>query len=205
MSELRDWIKQSDVPSVWSTDNLIAEVSRERRLGDKLNSTALAGDLIEFASGAMVLQLGMDQTEMVIFFRPQYVTEVRWGGNPEKSAEVTEDGLRLSPRKSFALWTETVKAHSRPWSRIDQVIATDMHAGLLRLLAQRSAELLRINEELLRVNSDLDSFAYAASHDLKEPLRTINQTIFFLERALKDQQPEEFIAELRPSNGRQSA
>jgi light-regulated signal transduction histidine kinase (bacteriophytochrome) len=59
------------------------------------------------------------------------------------------------------------------------------------LLAQRSAELLRINEELLRVNADLDSFAYAASHDLKEPLRTINQTIFFLQRALQQQQPEE--------------
>ena len=83
------------------------------------------------------------------------------------------------------------RAQSRPWSRIDQVIATDMHAGLLRMLAQRSAELLRINEELLRVNEDLDSFAYAASHDLKEPLRTINQTIFFLQRALKEQQVDE--------------
>ena len=41
-----------------------------------------------------------------------------------------------------------------------------------------------MNEELVRINADLDSFAYAASHDLKEPLRTISQTVFFLNRCL---------------------
>ncbi len=70
-------------------------------------------------------------------------------------------------------------------------MAGDIHSALLRLLAQRSAELLRVNEELVRVNADLDSFAYAASHDLKEPLRTINQTIYFLERALNEGRPDE--------------
>ncbi|MGN6135394.1 MAG: ATP-binding protein [Aureliella sp.] len=150
-----------------------------------------AAEFADLASGALVLPLGLEPMEMLIFFRPQYVTEVKWGGNPEKSAEMTEDGLRLSPRKSFAQWTQTVRLQSRPWSRVDHTIATDMHVGLLRLMAQRAAELLRVNEELLRINSDLDSFAYAASHDLKEPLRTINQTLFFLERALADGRPDE--------------
>lgn len=198
VGELRDWIRTIEKSSVWSTDQLSARLRDEPRPPidfsspkSTINRYSTIEQLVNTASGILVLQFGTDQAEMLIFFRPQYVTEVQWGGNPDKTTEVTADGLRLSPRKSFALWTQTVRAQSRPWSRIDQNLATEMHAGLLRLLAQRSAELLRINEQLLRVNSDLDSFAYAASHDLKEPLRTINQTVFFLERALKEQNADE--------------
>ncbi|MGN6545794.1 MAG: ATP-binding protein [Aureliella sp.] len=165
--------------------HLTSSISRDVWCTDSLSiDYAPAGEHFDVASGAMVLHLGLEPADMLIFFRPQYETEVNWGGNPEKSAQMSDDGLRLSPRKSFAQWTETVRLRSRPWSRVDQTIAADMQAGLLRLLAQRAAELLRVNEELVRMNADLDSFAYAASHDLKEPLRTINQTVFFLERAL---------------------
>ncbi len=167
-----------DLSAVWFTELLS-------------NEYPYATEHVDVASGALVVRLGVNPSDMLIFFRPQYVTEVKWGGNPEKCAIVSEDGVRLSPRKSFAQWTQTVRNQSRPWSRIDQVVAADIHSGLLRLLAQRSAQLLRMNEELVRVNSDLDSFAYAASHDLKEPLRTINQTVFFLERALAANRPQE--------------
>ena len=46
------------------------------------------------------------------------------------------------------------------------------------------AELKRSNEELRRVNQDLETFAYSASHDLQEPLRTIALSAQLLERSL---------------------
>jgi light-regulated signal transduction histidine kinase (bacteriophytochrome) len=43
-------------------------------------------------------------------------------------------------------------------------------------------ELKRSNEELRRANQDLETFAYSASHDLNEPLRTVAISAQLLER-----------------------
>jgi PAS domain S-box-containing protein len=47
-------------------------------------------------------------------------------------------------------------------------------------------ELKRSNEELRRANQDLETFAYSASHDLNEPLRTIAISAQLLERTCRD-------------------
>jgi PAS domain S-box-containing protein len=49
-------------------------------------------------------------------------------------------------------------------------------------VAERTSELERTVEELKRLNGNLEEFAYAASHDLKEPVRKVH---FFADR-LKD-------------------
>lgn len=47
-------------------------------------------------------------------------------------------------------------------------------------LRHRTQELLQANIELTRSNKELDDFAYIASHDLKEPLRGLNNYAVFL-------------------------
>ena len=58
-------------------------------------------------------------------------------------------------------------------------------------VAARTEELRLINEELQGSNQELRSFAYIASHDLKEPLRSISGFTSLLERRLKDQLNDE--------------
>ena len=60
-------------------------------------------------------------------------------------------------------------------------IAMD-NARLFEQAQWAQAELKRSNEELRRANKDLEVFAYSASHDLKDPLRTVAISAQLLER-----------------------
>lgn len=134
--------------------------------------------------GCLAVPLFGPEVSWLLFFRDEYVSEVSWAGNPDKVAVKTDDGVRLSPRQSFEEWKTTVHQQSRRWTQVDRDMAEELRHGLVELLSLRAAELTRLNDELAKINADLDSFAYAASHDLREPLRGISQTVFLLQHEL---------------------
>jgi chemotaxis family two-component system sensor kinase Cph1 len=70
----------------------------------------------QVAAGALVLNLPDEQ--YAVWFRPEVVHEVNWGGDPHnKEIAISEgDGVRLSPRKSFDLWRELVDQHCQQWT-----------------------------------------------------------------------------------------
>src|SRR5690606_27020890 len=58
-------------------------------------------------------------------------------------------------------------------------------------------ELIKLNDELNRVNADLDNFIYTASHDLKTPISNIEGLINVLsENLFKDSLENPFVAQL---------
>jgi PAS domain S-box-containing protein len=80
--------------------------------------------------------------------------------------------------------------------KIDRQIR-ELNATLEQRVAERTAELLRSNEALRQSNDDLNQFAYAASHDLQEPLRLVAIYAQMLQRKYGQQldaQADQFIS-----------
>lgn len=73
----------------------------------------------------------------------------------------------------------------------------ELNATLEARVAERTAELLESNEALRQSNDDLNQFAYAASHDLQEPLRVVALYAQMLQRKYAgqlDQQADQCIS-----------
>lgn len=68
------------------------------------------------ASGVLAVSF-TDDDGAVIWTRAEYVHDVDWGGDPQnaKLARLEGDDVRLSPRKSFELWRQTVQGRALEW------------------------------------------------------------------------------------------
>jgi light-regulated signal transduction histidine kinase (bacteriophytochrome) len=126
------------------------------------------------------------------------IQTVNWGGNPHKPVEVATDGsLRMSPRKSFDLWQETVRGCALPWKSCEIAAVSELRSLIVGIVLRQADEIASMNFELQRSNEELDSFAYIASHDLKEPLRGIHNYANFLMEDYADVLNDDGVAKLQ--------
>lgn len=182
---LLNWIKPQFQHSLFVTRSL-----------SKTYPAATAFETI--ASGVLALEISKVHHNYILWFRPEVLQTVNWGGNPNKPVEVLENGeVRLSPRKSFALWQETVRGHALPWKAAEIEAVTELRSLIVGVVLRQADEMALMNFELQRSNEELDSFAYIASHDLKEPLRGIHNYANFLMEDYSQILDQEGVAKLQ--------
>ncbi|SKB29610.1 ATP-binding protein [Daejeonella lutea] len=155
------WVNNNVSEQIFYTDNFTS-----------LNPDAVAYK--DIASGIMITTLSAELSEYIIWFKPEKLQKIVWAGNPEKPTETDENGLlKISPRKSFDAWAETVSGKSETWSNEEIKSVIRLKTEVMSAISQKASEIRLLNERLKQAYEELDTFSYTISHDLKNPLSTI--------------------------------
>ncbi|WP_018700711.1 HWE histidine kinase domain-containing protein [Amorphus coralli] len=123
--DLAEHVSASADGRVWSTHALSTRLSP-------------AGDYAPETSGVLAIPLSQIPRDYLFFFRKELVQTLDWAGNPDKSYDTGPLGDRLTPRKSFAIWKETVRAQSQPWTESEREIAEEARAAMVEIVLRQN-------------------------------------------------------------------
>jgi chemotaxis family two-component system sensor kinase Cph1 len=206
-------------PSEEEVDQIYDWVSQRLDEQDSLFQTnqlgkhyAPAANFVDTAAGLLAVLIAKPQQSYILWFRREVVQEVHWGGKPDKFYQQEENGvIRLHPRKSFDLWKQRVEGLSQDWSEEHITMARELSNAIKDIFVFKAEEYRKQNEKLEQLNADLNAevqarkeaqsalersnaelerFAYIASHDLKEPLRTVSSFSMLLKKRYGEQLDE---------------
>ncbi|MFJ9982309.1 ATP-binding protein [Streptomyces cyaneofuscatus] len=157
------------VGEVWSSD----------RVPEVLGLDAAEAEAQGVPAGLLFLPFNR-AGDLLAWWRREQPAPREWAADPARPVRTGPGGERLTPRGSAAVHRATIRGRSTPWSPAQRVVAGELWREMSGLLSRRMVELEARNTELARTNEDLDSFAHAAAHDLKEPLRGISNAAAFI-------------------------
>lgn len=145
--ELRDllqWIEGRTVDSMFYCSSVVRE------------NPALASSR-STASGVLAFRLSRSRPDYLMWFRKEQLREVTWAGDPAKPV-LDNDPLKLSPRRSFAAWSEIVKGTATPWTRAEIVLARAIGNSLVDIILQiQAVRLLISHHQIDRVRSEVSN------------------------------------------------
>jgi light-regulated signal transduction histidine kinase (bacteriophytochrome) len=148
-----EWLTTGDVPSTPELRELLQWV--EGRYAEAPFATASVGKdeplldaLTPVASGVLAVRLSNQRPDYLMWFRKEQLRTVTWAGDPAKPT-VNDDPLTLSPRRSFAAWSEIVRGTALPWSAAELALGRAIGASLVDIIVQVNAVRLLVAEHQL--------------------------------------------------------
>lgn len=150
IQSLADWLERAGEKTLFVTASLPALLPAARNHKD-------------FASGLLTIALPGPSARRLLWFRPERIRTVSWGGDPRKPVEPAEPGERPHPRRSFEIWKEEVRETSLPWSTSDIEAAASLRRYAVEIDLERQVlrerRAVRLREEMMAVLShDLRGF-----------------------------------------------
>ncbi len=136
------------------------------------------------ASGVLGFCFSRSPLGLVLYFRPETLRMLTWAGNPYELPVATGPyGPRLSPRKSFELWRETVNERSLPWKtiEIESVLKLRVLVSDIAERKQREDELRADLKDRLRVNQALAAANKELAFQIEEKGKRANELAAIVE------------------------
>jgi two-component system, chemotaxis family, sensor kinase Cph1 len=176
-----EWLTCGEVPSTHELRSLLAWVHQQVKQRENqqehpaannalpaLFSTACLtrdnaalASLSASASGVLAIRLSPHRADYLMWLRREQLQSVTWAGNPVKPV-VNNNPLELSPRRSFAAWSEIVRGTSLPWAGAELALAEAFGHVLIDIIVQVNAVRLLITEsQLVQVRSQVAESAEA--------------------------------------------
>jgi two-component system, chemotaxis family, sensor kinase Cph1 len=167
---IASWLEERGEAATFSTESLAKQVPAAEQ--EK-----------EVASGLLTFSLPGTPRRRLLWFRPEMVRTVSWGGDPRRPAEA-DPSMRLHPRRSFDLWKEEVRLRACPWSASDVEAADELRRAAVEIDLER--QVLR-EQRAVRARDDLVA---VVSHDLRSPLGVVQMQAALILRAASSGEDE---------------
>ena len=195
---LKDWIPASgyaivdrefcerigETPDKGAIDRIISWL-RDNRPYEVFATNSLAKDIPEaeqwraVAAGLLSIPIRGSIGNFLLLFKPEVLQTTSWAGNPSKSVFVVGDTAHLSPRRSFAVWSQITHLHSTPWLA-EEIQEAGYLGSLLQKVLQARIEQIASETELLKTRQNL-SIEYLA-HAIEEAGEISRECSFSVER-----------------------
>jgi light-regulated signal transduction histidine kinase (bacteriophytochrome) len=103
IEDLLGWLSQHPSGVCFASSHLAAQILEASAYGD-------------VAAGLLATPVTADMQNTMLWFRPEKIRTINWAGRPDQKVVTDQHGiLSISPRKSFAVWSETSRHHSLDW------------------------------------------------------------------------------------------
>ncbi|WBO20933.1 HWE histidine kinase domain-containing protein [Sphingomonas abietis] len=120
-------LNRAEAGKVYATDHIAGFFPEAERWSD-------------IAAGMLALPISRSPRDYVVLFRQEIIRTVRWAGDPFLPKQFGPNGDRLSPRKSFDAWSETVRGRSQPFTAMERQVAESLRATLIEVVLRMSDE-----------------------------------------------------------------
>ena len=153
-------------------------------------SNADLKSLTSTASGVLAVQLSANRADYLMWFRKEQLLTVTWAGDRSKPV-VNDNPLELSPRRSFAAWSEIVRETALAWTSSEIALAKAFGASLTDIVLQVNAVRLLIAEHQLSQTrlTVANSQEPVVIADARRRVLFANDAFFQLARRPRSEQP----------------